>query len=297
MSQTNPASARPGWPFRLLVVALVASIIALVAVGAFRLVFERYGSVSDDLMTTSICVAICFAALLSAATAARRRPFLRLSMAISMVLTSCGTAMLVLLLWFEPWSHHSYLSHVDAELVSKIAGSCLTLGIALAHNGAFSLIRSKSRILLGLKVSVMVGVWLIVGFIFMMAWMEHVFSSNGGFGFYMWYFLLMGLAVLTLLGTIAVPIAAISRANKETAPVESLGSKLALLLECPKCAKRQELRTGNVRCGKCGTGLFIEIEEPRCECGYLLYQLQGDTCPECGRPIPAANRWPALGNA
>jgi rRNA maturation protein Nop10 len=35
----------------------------------------------------------------------------------------------------------------------------------------------------------------------------------------------------------------------------------------------------------------VEVEEPRCACGYLLYQLAGDTCPECGRAVAAEDRW------
>ena len=37
--------------------------------------------------------------------------------------------------------------------------------------------------------------------------------------------------------------------------------------------------------------MTIEFEEPRCDCGYLLYRLVGDTCPECGRAVPLSSRW------
>ena len=35
----------------------------------------------------------------------------------------------------------------------------------------------------------------------------------------------------------------------------------------------------------------IEIEEPRCACGYLLYRLEGDSCPECGAMVTAGVSW------
>jgi hypothetical protein len=48
---------------------------------------------------------------------------------------------------------------------------------------------------------------------------------------------------------------------------------------------------GNVRCSKCGGGLFVDVEEPRCECGYLLYRLQSPTCPECGQMVDPELCW------
>ncbi len=34
------------------------------------------------------------------------------------------------------------------------------------------------------------------------------------------------------------------------------------------------------------------VQEPRCPCGYLLYRLEGTSCPECGRTIDDQDRWP-----
>jgi primosomal protein N' len=55
------------------------------------------------------------------------------------------------------------------------------------------------------------------------------------------------------------------------------------------------MASGLAHCRDCGTALLIEVEEPRCECGYLLYRLEGETCPECGREIPVAERWVGVG--
>ena len=52
--------------------------------------------------------------------------------------------------------------------------------------------------------------------------------------------------------------------------------------------------TGHAKCGSCGLRIRITVEEPRCSCGYLLYRLEGDTCPECGREIPEQDRWAAV---
>ena len=49
--------------------------------------------------------------------------------------------------------------------------------------------------------------------------------------------------------------------------------------------------TGPARCAECGLHITISVEEPRCTCGYLLYHLESDQCPECGRTIDEADRW------
>lgn len=80
-------------------------------------------------------------------------------------------------------------------------------------------------------------------------------------------------------------------ARRHVLKPESVPKDITLRLTCPNCQAEQQLSTGLQQCTHCKWKLLIEIEEPRCECGYLVYKLQGDTCPECGRrwtPAPAA---------
>jgi hypothetical protein len=72
---------------------------------------------------------------------------------------------------------------------------------------------------------------------------------------------------------------------------ETVSSKVVIELTCPRCASPQLLRAGLSRCGQCGLRLEINVEEPVCLCGYQLYQLTGEKCPECGREIPKSDRW------
>ena len=64
-------------------------------------------------------------------------------------------------------------------------------------------------------------------------------------------------------------------------------SQAALEGRCPRCGKPQRFARGTSKCAECGLHVIVEFEEPRCECGYLLYKLTGDVCPECGRRICA----------
>lgn len=92
-----------------------------------------------------------------------------------------------------------------------------------------------------------------------------------------------GTIILTTVIRIAEKRAVI---NAETIP-----AKIQLKFTCPKCEYWQSLPTGPGSCANCKALLVIEIEEPRCECGYLLYQLISSNCPECGRQIPDDQQW------
>jgi hypothetical protein len=95
----------------------------------------------------------------------------------------------------------------------------------------------------------------------------------------------------TLAALIFLWVLARMRSEKRPA-VESVSRELRLHLTCPHCGAEQELPVGLARCGSCRKALRIEVEEPRCACGYLLFRLEGDLCPECGLTIPEAQRWP-----
>jgi hypothetical protein len=65
-----------------------------------------------------------------------------------------------------------------------------------------------------------------------------------------------------------------------------LPSELSLV--CPNCRKKQTLPVGDAACADCGLRIHTRLEEPRCaSCGYLLYMLRSDRCPECGMPVGA----------
>jgi hypothetical protein len=65
-------------------------------------------------------------------------------------------------------------------------------------------------------------------------------------------------------------------------------------LTCPRCATAISARSRrDSRCPGCRLLVRVEVDEPRCSCGYLLYQLIGDTCPECGKGVRDEDRWGA----
>lgn len=71
-----------------------------------------------------------------------------------------------------------------------------------------------------------------------------------------------------------------------------LGRHVDVRATCPKCAAAVTLHSNQgVRCPNCRLGMTIQIDEPRCSCGYLLYGATDTHCPECGLPIPDALRF------
>lgn len=104
------------------------------------------------------------------------------------------------------------------------------------------------------------------------------------------------LAVMTILtsaGTIITPIFALIEVLQRRSEHETVPSNLRINITCPRCQSEQEIPVGVQRCGNCNLRIELHVEEPRCTCGYLLYQLKGDRCPECGRRIADGEFWQA----
>ncbi|MDY7107464.1 MAG: hypothetical protein SYC29_02400 [Planctomycetota bacterium] len=214
---------------------------------------------------------------------ARRLPLIML---LSMFSSLVGVMILFALMLFE-----DTLDSSQHEVVLLLGLACLLPALALIHNGGLSLLRTRG-VLLIVKSITMICVWVFIASVLGLYLLEELVYGGPSFPGFAIILPVMALgAGGTLAGTVLVPIVALSAANRETRPAESIASRPALDMACPSCGNRKAFPAGNARCPACRARLFIEIEEPRCACGYLLYRLQGDVCPECGRAIPPEMRW------
>ncbi len=61
---------------------------------------------------------------------------------------------------------------------------------------------------------------------------------------------------------------------------------------CPRCGSVcDSIEMGHCTCAQCHLPIELDRREPRCACGYLLMNLNGTTCPECGKPFRARIRY------
>lgn len=116
---------------------------------------------------------------------------------------------------------------------------------------------------------------------------------DGMFGHEEFYVRVMGIAaIIAAGGTIGAGIVWFFERRPEHEEPGLLGEGVPVELACPRCGAAIRGRSNReCRCEACRLKVRVEVEEPRCACGYLLYQLAGDTCPECGRAVAAEDRW------
>ena len=99
-------------------------------------------------------------------------------------------------------------------------------------------------------------------------------------------------AILTSCGSLALVIMARLNRPKDWEATSELPAQVTLF--CPRCRGKHTVPTGTSSCPTCQLRIRIELEEPRCrKCGYLLYMLTSDTCPECGELIALSSRAPS----
>ena len=100
-------------------------------------------------------------------------------------------------------------------------------------------------------------------------------------------------AVLIAAGTLAQPVMLRMAASK-LGEGAIRGRRACLSLGCPRCGAACALETNTPgACPACKLSIRVEVDEPRCGCGFLLYGLESPACPECGAMIPDALRWRA----
>ena len=101
---------------------------------------------------------------------------------------------------------------------------------------------------------------------------------------------LVALIILTATATLSLPVIWLITKLKRGGDT-AMTQKVMVDLTCPRCSLKQQLPVGTATCGQCRLEIAIRIDEPRCDCGFLLYRFDGATCPECGRAISNDRRW------
>lgn len=238
----------------------------------------------QQLLVCSLLFTVAAGLWLAAAAVGTKRAPWRLPMAVAAASAAAG---LLFLVTFIAWGDDLILQ--ESEQYLKIGVTLLLLSGAVIHAGVFSILPGRGGALTALKVTTSGAAALLALIISMLIWFEDVVeevADVAGIGFWSLFGLIMATSFLTLAGTVIVPIASLASSRRQHRS-EWLRRDVKVDLNCPECAHRQSLPQGRSRCPNCRTTIIVELEEPRCACGYLLFELRGDTCPECGRPVDA----------
>ncbi|MHC4990078.1 MAG: hypothetical protein ACYTGC_03770 [Planctomycetota bacterium] len=262
--------------------SMIISLSLAALVGIAALVMPRFGIEERILGSTALFGAFSLVALMCATVLERRRM-------VACMWGGIASDALALLLWLALIWFERDMNGRQEEAVARLGGTFTVLAVGAAHVGLLRLPRfdrpsSDTVRHLTVGVAIVLGTY-ILSLIWWWDWIEDMVDDD---------FLVRGLGVLSILvacGTVVTPILWKMQTVRHEGEEESIPSRVDITLTCPRCRTEQTLRAGRRRCRQCGLRITIDVEEPRCACGYLLYRLESGRCPECGRPVTQADRW------
>ena len=251
--------------------------VAMVA-GAFAILFP--GAVEDEVLASIFTVgAYSLGGLVVVAVGGRLRWTSRLcgfSSALSMVL-------FLVLIWFEP-----VINYPAEDWIVKIALSLLVIGLVAGHRVVVWPL--KSSVFMGklLRWGALISASLTgIAFVFVVLTEDSLFWWGDG------VIKMLGLLSLLASGTsIGCGAFAIFGPKPEDDDPGLIGAAIRVSMTCPRCKGAVDAASNREsRCEGCRLKIRVEVEEPRCGCGYLLYELESDVCPECGKAVADEDRW------
>jgi hypothetical protein len=251
----------------LIVSLSLAALLGIVAI----LMPDLIGADEEILVTASLLGVYSLPALACSIVIGRRR--IRWAMWTGVVAAPVAWAIWLPLIWGNPWRWTTTFDW--DELLIKLGLTLTFVAIWAAHLGMMVLLRLDRTWFRRARVATIGTVTTLL-----------VIGTPAVWAFYdpSWFVRLISvLGILAGSGTVITPIFALLDVLRRRGMRESVASDLRLRIECPRCGSHETLRVGPSRCAACGLRIETNVEEPRCTCGYLLYKLEGDNCPECGR--------------
>lgn len=198
--------------------------------------------------------------------------------------TSFAISMLIYIafIWFE-----RAMSGRTEDLLFKIGTIALTVGFTFTHRLLICPLGLHTGIGQLAKRVALITAWLTAG-IFCVG-----IITDGFYGWNDTVVRLLGITLVICAGSsIATGALAIFGPRAGADEPGLLSESIRVHLTCPRCEQPIDARSNrDTRCACCRLRVRVDVEEPRCGCGYLLYQLDSDTCPECGKPINPEDRW------
>ena len=261
--------------------------LAVVAVSAVLGLLVIMNVVTDTrFLATSAIVAVgCMATFVCALVADHGR-FSRW-MRSATVVGWLGVLVWLFLVWFE-----AALGSKGMEITARIAGALSLYAVWSIFSAVTLAPRGGGTItaLIRWSVFVLAAWWSAVGEFGLVEpdIAEMVVNAIGE----QWFFRIVAASAVVIgAGTLAQPVLIrIAGAAPQESAIRGRRAKVAL--GCPRCGTQCELETNtDAKCAACQLAIRVEVDEPRCVCGYLLFGLETSTCPECGAAVPENLHW------
>lgn len=261
--------------------------LAVVAVSAVLGLLVIMNVVTDTrFLATSAIVAVgCMATFVCALVADHGR-FARW-MRSATVVGWLGVLVWLFMVWFD-----AALGSKGMEITARIAGALSLYAVWSIFSAVTLAPRGGGTItaIIRWSVFVLVAWWSAVGEFGLIEpdIAEMVVNAIGE----QWFFRIVAASAVVIgAGTLAQPVLIrIAGAAPQESAIRGRRAKVAI--GCPRCGARCELETNtDAKCAACQLAIRVEVDEPRCACGYLLFGLETATCPECGAAVPESLHW------
>jgi hypothetical protein len=246
--------------------------------GTIAVLFPRWSG-SDELLGSLILVGLYALGAMALVIYGKRMP---VTQRLSLVGLIVSLGFFLVSIWF--WRPMNWRWE---SIVMSIGAISLAIAGGLAHRVFVWPIKTRGLGGLVLKWGSVVFALATVGVI------VFGFVSEGKGYWGRSYLRVMWISVILTTGTtIATGVVALFGSKADDVEPGVLSGSMPVSMTCPRCQSAIEAKSNKEsRCSSCRLKIRVEVEEPRCGCGYLLYELESDVCPECGKAIAAADRW------
>ena len=261
---------------RIFLWSMIVSLALAAALGIAAILLPRFGRTQECILLTALVVGLFSLPALGIAIVIGRRQLLAW-MWTGLVCTLAATVLWLVMVWTDT----GFSLRGWEEIVLKSAACSTVASIVIAQAGLLMLLRFVHEGFSMVRLATIACSVILGSLIALAIWFELDEPEIQK--------MIAVLAILAVCGTIVTPVLGIIQLLQRRASRESIPSSVKIDLTCPRCGERQLIPAGPAHCAYCRLRINIDVEEPRCVCGYLLYQLQGDTCPECGRVVRSAN--------
>jgi hypothetical protein len=253
---------------RTMLLGFLAAIAAAALCGIWVLVFGQFGWIEERVLATAGIVAAASVLSLAGAAAWEARRWFPIG-PLAMATVAAAAVLVLTLLWLDFFAETGWRAAIILTVVAT----------ALAHTAMLALARlRRAHEWVRLATVTVIGLLVIIVCALVLTEFKHADEVYRAVGV---------LAILDGAGTITVPVLhRLGGVEAQSRRDTMVTAARSVSITCPRCGTRQAAPLGRSACRQCRLVITIEIEEEHCPaCGYVVFGLRGDVCPECGASL------------